>query len=100
MEIYVTEAHMGAVAGFMKGYVMIEETKARFKGVIFGRIGGHNVSVKFMPAAVSALGKKGIDADELSLEVQAAIVQGRFETVAGAKHVADPAIGPPGDHKT
>ncbi|MEM0074953.1 MAG: hypothetical protein QXG05_02300 [Nitrososphaerota archaeon] len=94
MEIYVTEAHMGSVAGFLKGYIMIDGSKFRFKGVVFGRVGGHNVVIKFMPSSLRALREKGMDAEDLSLKVQQEIVQGNFEPTPNARHTADPTIGP------
>lgn len=84
MEIYVTEAKMGSVAGMLKGYVVLEGRKLKFKGVAFGRYGGHNIVVEFLPASKRALEEMGIDVESLSLEVQQNIVQGNF-TSAGAK---------------
>jgi hypothetical protein len=80
MEIFVTEAKMGSVAGFVKGYVLYEGLKLKFKGVAFGRYGGHNVSINFMPSSLKVLKAKGIDYQQLLQEIQENIVRGNFTT--------------------
>jgi hypothetical protein len=95
LEVYVTEAQMGSVAGFVKGYVILEGLKLRFKGVAFGRYGGHNVIIQFMPAASKKIASIGMDPDRVALEVQESIVRGNFTPSPGAKHTDDPVIGPP-----
>ncbi|MEM0117774.1 MAG: hypothetical protein QXV32_04950 [Conexivisphaerales archaeon] len=80
MEIYITEAKMGSVAGFVKGYVVYEGLKLRFKGVAFGRYGGHNVSITFLPSSVKTLNERGIDVQSLIQDIQENIVRGNFTT--------------------
>ncbi|MDG6933495.1 MAG: hypothetical protein JRN68_02240 [Nitrososphaerota archaeon] len=94
MEVFVTEAKMGSVAGFVKGYAIIEGTRIRFKGVAFGRYGGHNVVVTLMPSSVRTLTAMGLDAEQVELELQRSIVQGNFTPIPDAKHTGDPLLGP------
>jgi hypothetical protein len=94
MEIYVTEAKMGSVAGFVRGYAIIEGLKIKFKGVAFGRYGGHNVVVTLLPASARAVSNLGLDVQNIELELQRNIVQGNFTPVPNAKHTGDPLIGP------
>jgi hypothetical protein len=79
MEIVVTQMQMGAVAGFLKGYVVMEGAKARFKAVAYGRFGGQNVSISFTPKGKRELKAKGLDPEDLALHVQHLIVQGEFK---------------------
>ncbi len=69
---------MGAVAGFLKGYVAVEGIKAYFKAVAFGRFGGQNVNINFTRRAKAELKAKGFDPEELALHAQHLIVQGEF----------------------
>ncbi|HVP24063.1 MAG TPA: hypothetical protein VMS77_09160 [Conexivisphaerales archaeon] len=79
MEIVVTQMQMGAVAGFLRGYVVIEGVRAPFKAVAYGRFGGQNVSITFTPKGRSGLRSKGLDPEDLALHVQHLIVQGQFK---------------------
>jgi hypothetical protein len=69
---------MGAVAGFLEGYVVVEGIKAHFKAVAFGRFGGQNVSITFTGRAKEKLKAKGFDPEDLALHAQHLIVQGEF----------------------
>jgi hypothetical protein len=89
LEIVVTEMQVGAVAGFLRGYVVVEGVRAPFKAVAYGRFGGQNVSITFMPKAKKALKAKGMDDEDLALHVQHLIVQGEFKV--------DPSVRPPSE---
>lgn len=85
MEIIITDAKMGSVAGFVKGYIVYEGKKLRFKGVAFGRYGGHNVAIKLMPSAEKFIREKGIQLDSFVQEIQENIVRGNFITAEKAR---------------
>ena len=85
MDIVVEDALMGSVAGFIKGYIVVEGLRARFEGVAYGRFGGQNVSIKFSSKAKHAMKQRGLDPDEVAQHAQHLIVQGTFRIAPSAK---------------
>jgi hypothetical protein len=66
---------------YLRGYIMLEGETFRFRGVAFGRFGGHNVSVEFFKNAKRRLRKKGLteqDVENLEISAQVKILQGEM----------------------
>ncbi len=77
-KVTVKLVEMKEMTGFMEGYVRIDGKRYSFTCILFGNIGGHNVSVKLSGQARKWLKKKGYDADEVEEEIQRSIVTGKF----------------------
>jgi len=79
MKITVSSAQMGAVAGFIRGHIDIDGLTVNFVGTAYGRFSGQNVSVRFSPAARKKMALRGLDPEQVALDVQQALVSGSFE---------------------
>jgi hypothetical protein len=79
MKITVSSAQMGAVAGFIKGHIDIDGLTVNFVGTAYGRFSGHNISVRFSPAAKKKMVQRGLDPEQVALDAQQALITGSFE---------------------
>ena len=74
----------------LRGRVVFDGEELPFRGVAFGRFGGHNVSVEFLKNTVKRLRQKGLTQEEiqnLEVAVQIKIVQGEMTVEhKGGKH--------------
>lgn len=66
---------------YFRGHIVLEGESFPFRGVAFGRFGGHNVSVEFLKNAGRGLRKKGLgeqDIENLEIAAQVKILQGEM----------------------
>ncbi len=72
------------------GHVVFDGEELPFRGVAFGRFGGHNVSVEFLKNTMKRLKLKGLTGEEiqnLEVAVQVKIIQGEMTVEQkGRKH--------------
>ena len=90
-EAFVTSINGKEGMYHLRGHVKLDEEEYRFRGVAFGRFGGHNVSVKFLKNTKRSLEKKGLTEEEiqdLEIAAQVKIVQGEM-TVLEQKGKSD-----------
>ncbi len=78
LKVVIKSVEMEDMAGYLKGNVMVDNKKYSFRCILFGNIGGQNVSVRLSPQARKWLSKRGYDANKIEDEIQKLIVEGEF----------------------
>ena len=76
IDVFITSSSGGEVASKLNGYLIFNNHRFRFTSVAFGRIGGHNVSIKLSNTSISTIKKMGVDPEELQLTVQRKLIEG------------------------
>jgi hypothetical protein len=76
VEVYITNTSGGTIASKLRGYFVIQDQHFKFTSIAFGRIGGHNVSIKLSNLSIAKIKKMDIDPDELQLTVQRKLIEG------------------------
>ncbi|MDX1372121.1 MAG: hypothetical protein R3321_06605 [Nitrososphaeraceae archaeon] len=76
VKVFVTKSSGGSVASKIQGYFEINNESIKFTSIAFGRIGGHNVSIKLSNIAIAKIKKMNIDPDNLQLVVQRKLIEG------------------------
>src|SRR5574339_327594 len=74
--VFVKSASGSEVASKLSGYFVIKGQEFRFTAIAFGRIGGHNASVKIAKTTLEKIAKMGIDPEELQLTIQRKLIEG------------------------
>lgn len=73
---------------YLRGNVVFDGEELPFRGVAFGRFGGHNVSVEFLKKAIRRLKRKGLSKQEiqnLEIAAQVKILQGEMTVLQKGK---------------
>ncbi len=76
IEVHVTKVYASDITSRVDGYFIINGEKVRFKGIAFGRIGGHNVYVNVSNKTKGMLKRMGYDPDDILVKVQRKMVEG------------------------
>jgi hypothetical protein len=66
---------------YLRGHIIFNGEQLPFRGVAFGRFGGHNVSVEFLKSALKRLKQKGLTEQEIQdfeVAAQVRILQGEM----------------------
>ena len=74
--VFVKNAEGSEVASKLSGYFVVKGQEFRFTAIAFGRIGGHNASVKIAKTTLDKIAKMGIDPEQLQLTIQRKLVEG------------------------
>ncbi len=74
--VFVKSAQGSEIASKLSGYFVVKGQEFRFNGIAFGRIGGHNASVKIPKSTLAKIAKMGIDTEELQLTIQRKLIEG------------------------
>ena len=74
--VFVKNARGSEIASKLSGYFVVKGQEFRFSAIAFGRIGGHNASVKIAKATLEKIAKMGIDPEELQLTIQRKLIEG------------------------
>lgn len=74
--VFVKSASGSEVASKLAGYFVIKGQEFRFTAIAFGRIGGHNASVKIAKTTLDKISKMGIDTEQLHLTIQRKLIEG------------------------
>lgn len=85
VSVFVKSASGSAVASKLAGYFVIKGQEFRFTAIAFGRIGGHNASVKIAKTTLAKLAKMGIDTEQLHLTIQRKLIEGDIVLPEGIK---------------
>jgi hypothetical protein len=64
---------------------VIKGQEFRFTAIAFGRIGGHNASVKVPKTTLAKIAKMGIDPEQLQLTIQRKLIEGDIVLPEGIK---------------
>src|ERR671934_2834256 len=83
--VFVKSASGSEVASKLTGYFVIKGQEFRFTAIAFGRIGGHNASVKIAKITLDKIAKMGIDPDQLQLTIQRKLIEGDVVLPEGLK---------------
>jgi hypothetical protein len=83
--VFVKSASGSAVASKLAGYFVIKGQEFRFTAIAFGRIGGHNASVKIAKTTLAKLAKMGINTEQLHLTIQRKLIEGDIILPEGIK---------------
>jgi hypothetical protein len=85
VKVFVKSASGSEVASKLAGYFVIKGREFRFTAIAFGRIGGHNASVKIAKTTLDKIAKMGIDPEELQLTIQRKLIEGDIVLPKGIK---------------
>jgi len=55
---------------------VVKNKSFRFSAIAFGRIGGHNISLKLSNLSINKLKKMDIDPEKLQLRIQRKLIEG------------------------
>ena len=76
VKVFVKNARGSEVASKLSGYFVVKGQEFRFTAIAFGRIGGHNASVKVAKTTLDKIAKMGIDPEQLQLTIQRKLIEG------------------------
>jgi len=87
--VFVKSTSGGEVASKLSGYFVVKGHEFRFTAIAFGRIGGHNASVKIAKTTLEKIVKMGIDPEQLQLTIQRKLVEGDIVLPEGIKRPSE-----------
>src|SRR5829696_6109144 len=76
VDVFINTSSGGEVASKLTGYFVVKNQSFRFSAIAFGRIGGHNISLKLSTLSISKLKKMEIDPEKLQLTIQRKLIEG------------------------
>lgn len=85
VKVFVKNARGSEVASKLSGYFVVKGQEFRFTAIAFGRIGGHNASVKVAKTTLGKIAKMGIDPEQLQLTIQRKLIEGDVVLPEGIK---------------
>ena len=85
VKVFVKSARGSEIASKLIGYFVVKGQEFRFTAIAFGRIGGHNASVKVAKRTLDKIAKMGIDPEELQLTIQRKLIEGDVVLPEGIK---------------
>ena len=85
VKVFVKNARGSEVASKLTGYFVVKGQEFRFSAIAFGRIGGHNASVKVAKTTLDKISKMGIDPEQLQLTIQRKLIEGDVVLPEGIK---------------
>jgi hypothetical protein len=83
--IFVTKARGSEIASKLTGYFVINDQKFNFTAIAFGRIGGHNISLKVAKKTLEKIKKMGLDSEVLQVTIQRKLIEGDVILPKGIK---------------
>ncbi|HEX2487697.1 MAG TPA: hypothetical protein VHJ57_03850 [Nitrososphaeraceae archaeon] len=76
VDVFINNSSGGEVASKLTGYFVVKNKSFRFSAIAFGRIGGHNISIKLSTSSINKLTKMEIDPEKLQLTIQRKLIEG------------------------
>lgn len=76
LKVYVTSVYASDITSRLYGYLTLDGERIRFRGIAFGRIGGHNIHVKISKRAETMLKRMGYDPEQVLVAVQMKMIEG------------------------
>jgi hypothetical protein len=86
--VYVTNSRGGEIASKVRGHFVIDDLRFPFSALAFGRIGGHNISLRLSKTTLDTLRKKGYEPERVELEIQQKLIQGDIILPSELRHPA------------
>jgi len=74
--VFVTNARGSEIASKLTGYFVIKGQEFNFTAIAFGRIGGHNISLRISKKTLEKIKKMEIDPEVLQLTIQRKLIEG------------------------
>jgi hypothetical protein len=76
VDVFINNSSGGEVASKLTGYFVVKNKSFRFSAIAFGRIGGHNISIKLSTSSINKLTTMEIDPEKLQLTIQRKLIEG------------------------
>ncbi|HKR57603.1 MAG TPA: hypothetical protein VJR67_01910 [Candidatus Nitrosopolaris sp.] len=76
LTVWVHDTRGSDIASKLIGHFVLNAEKFRFTAIAFGRIGGHNVSLRISKKSADRIRGMGFDPDDVELAVQRKIIEG------------------------
>lgn len=76
VDVFINNSSGGEFASKLTGYFVVKNKSFRFSAIAFGRIGGHNISIKLSTSSINKLTKMEIDPEKLQLTIQRKLIEG------------------------
>jgi hypothetical protein len=76
VDVFINNSSGGEVASKLTGYFIVNNKSFRFSAIAFGRIGGHNISLKLSTSSINKLKIMEIDPEKLQLIIQRKLIEG------------------------
>ena len=83
--VFVKSARGSEIASKLSGYFVVKGQEFRFTAIAFGRIGGHNASIKISQTTLDKIAKMGIDPEQLQISIQRKLIEGDIILQEGSK---------------
>ncbi len=83
--VFIHNSRGGAIASKLIGHFVLKDQEFKFRAIAFGRIGGHNVSLRLSKKAIEEIRKLGFDPEKVQLTVQRKIIEGDVILPEGPK---------------
>ena len=83
--VFVKNASGSEIASKLSGYFVVKDQEFRFTAIAFGRIGGHNASIKVPKTTLDKIAKMGIDPEQLQITIQRKLIEGDIILPKGSK---------------
>ena len=87
--VFVKSASGSEIASKLSGYFVVNGREFRFTAIAFGRIGGHNASIKISKTTLDKIAKMGIDSEQLQITIQRKLIEGDIILPKGLKPPSD-----------
>jgi hypothetical protein len=83
--VFVRNARGSEIASKLTGHFVIKGQEFSFTAIAFGRIGGHNISLKISKRTLAKIKKMQIDPEVLQLTIQRKLIEGDIILPEGIK---------------
>jgi hypothetical protein len=87
--VFVKSASGSEIASKLSGYFVVKGHEFRFTAIAFGRIGGHNASIKISKTTLDKIRKMDIDPEQLQVTIQRKLIEGDIILPEGLKPPSD-----------
>jgi hypothetical protein len=87
--VFVKSASGSEIASKLSGYFVVKGQEFRFTAIAFGRIGGHNASIKIPKTTLDKIEKMGIDSEQLQVTIQRKLIEGDIILPKGLRPPSD-----------
>ena len=87
--VFLKSASGSGITSKLSGYFVVRGQELRFTAIEFGRIGGHNASIKIPKTTLDKIEKMGIDPEKLQVTIQRKLIEGDIILPEGLKPPSD-----------
>ena len=87
--VFVKSTSGSEIASKLSGYFVVKGHEFRFTAIAFGRIGGHNASIRVSKITLDKIRRMGIDPEQLQVTIQRKLIEGDIILPEGLKPPSD-----------